>query len=222
MKQHVRLVVWAMAISFTGSLPLGTLNLTVANFSFADDLPGTVMFSVAAIFVEMLLVRIALMAVRQLEKLKRLVWYFNLIAGVVLLLLAFNSLIAAWQKLEFRAELPFTDLPPFVMGLLLSVINPLHVPFWIGWTAVLKSKHVLDDGHHSHNIYVLAIGGGTAIAFVIYALAGRFLINHLLQQHVLLNWVVGIVLLLTAVIQFYKAFFVQPAPVLTKASRLNE
>jgi hypothetical protein len=222
MKRHIKLIVWAMAISFTGSLPLGTLNLTVANFSFADDLPGAVMFSVAAIFIEMLLVRIALMAVRQLEKLKRLVWYFNLITGAVLLLLAFNSLTAAWQKLEFRAELPFTELHPFILGLLLSVINPLHVPFWIGWTAVLKSKHVLVDGRRSHNFYVLAIGAGTAMAFAIYALAGRFLIDHLLQQHILLNWIVGVALLVTALTQLYKAFFVQAAPVLTGINRLNK
>ncbi|PWV53987.1 LysE family transporter [Chitinophaga sp. S165] len=222
MKQHIRLIAWAMIISFAGSLPLGTLNLTVANFSFSDDLPGAAAFSVAAIFVEMLLVRIALMAVQQLEKLKRLVLYFNLIAGGILLLLAFNSLMAAWQKLEFSAELPFTDLHPLVLGLLLSVINPLHVPFWIGWTAVLKSKHVLDDNNASHNFYVLAIGLGTAMAFGLYALAGRFLIDHLVQQHVLLNWIVGITLLVTALVQLYKAFFVQPAPVLTGTSRINE
>lgn len=222
MKQYIKLIAWAMIISFTGSLPLGTLNLTVANFSFAGDLQGAAMFSVAAIFIEMLLVRIALMAVQQLEKLKRLVLYFNLIAGAVLLLLAFNSLSAAWEQLEFRAELPFTDLHPLVLGLLLSIINPLHVPFWIGWTAVLKSKYVLDDNHTSQNFYVLAIGLGTAMAFGLYALAGRFLIDHLLQQHVLLNWVVGGTLLVTALAQLYKAFFVQQAPALRRIGRLNE
>lgn len=215
MKQHMRLIAWAMAISFTGSLPLGTLNLTVANFSFADDLSGATMFSIAAIFVEMLLVRIALMAVRQLEKLKRLLRFFNLITGVVLLLLAFNSMGAAWQKLAFQVELPFMDLPPVLLGLILSVTNPLHVPFWIGWTAVLKAKRVLDDSQGAHNFYVLAIGLGTALAFFVYALAGRFLVDHLLHQHVLLNWVVGFVLLVTALVQLYKAFFVQPAAVVT-------
>lgn len=213
MIQHIRLIAWAMAISFTGSLPLGTLNLTVANFSFADNLSGAAMFSIAAIFVEMLLVRIALMAVRQLEKLKRLLRFFNLITGVVLLLLAFNSLSAAWQKLVFQSELPFTDLHPVLLGLLLSVINPLHVPFWIGWTAVLKAKRVLDDSQGAHNFYVLAIGLGTTLAFFVYALAGRFLINHLLKQHVLLNWIIGFVLLVTALVQLYKAFFIQPVTV---------
>lgn len=213
MKQHMRLIGWAMTISFTGSLPLGTLNLTVANFSFADNLSGAAMFSVAAIFVEMLLVRIALMAMGQLEKLKRLLRFFNLITGMVLLLLAFNSLTAEWQRLVFQVELPFTDLHPVLSGLLLSVINPLHVPFWIGWTAVLKAKHVLDDNRGAHNFYVLAIGLGTTLAFFVYALAGRFLVDHLLEQHVLLNWIVGLALLVTALVQLYKAFFVQPAAV---------
>ena len=222
MKRHIRLIGWAMGISFTGSLPLGTLNLTVANFSFADNLTGATMFAVAAIFVEMLLVRIALLAVKQLEKLKRLLWFFNLITGAVLLLLAFSSLTAAWQKQLFQVETPFTALHPFLLGVLLSIINPLHVPFWIGWTAVLKTKHVLDNSRGAHNFYVLAIGMGTALAFTTYALAGRFLIDHLLAQHVLLNWIVGIVLLLTAMVQLYKAFSTLPVVIVRRATSWNE
>jgi hypothetical protein len=218
MKQHVRLVGWAMGISFTGSLPLGTLNLTVANFGFADNLADAAMFAVAAIFIEMLLVRLALLAVKQLEKLKQILWFFNLITGAVLLLLAFNSLAAAWQKLMFQVETPFTTLHPLLLGVLLSLINPLHIPFWIGWTAVLKTKHVLHDNPAAHNFYVLAIGLGTMLAFMLYAMAGRFLIDHLLEQHVLLNWIVGIALLLTAMVQLYKAVFAPPVAVVRRAT----
>ncbi|SDF20694.1 LysE family transporter [Chitinophaga filiformis] len=222
MKQHIRLIGWAMGISFTGSLPLGTLNLTVANFSFADNLTGVAMFAVAAIFIEMLLVRLVLLAVKQLERLKQVLWFFNLITGAVLLLLAFNSLSAAWQKLMFQVETPFTSLHPLLSGVLLSIINPLHIPFWIGWTAVLKAKHVLNDNPAAHNFYVLAIGMGTALAFTIYALAGRFLIDHLLEQQVLLNWIVGIALLSTALVQLYKAFVALPVAIVGRATSGNE
>lgn len=222
MKRHIRLTGWAMTISFAGSLPLGTLNLTVANFSFAGNLQGAAMFAVMAILIEMLLVRVALMAVEQLEKLKRLLWVFNLITGAVLLFLAFGSLTAALKKLAFRADPLFTDLHPLLSGLLLSLINPLHIPFWIGWTAVLKTKHVLDDNRGAQNIYVLAIGMGTALAFVVYALAGHFLIDHLLRQHVLLNWIIGIALLSTAFVQLYKAFFALREKVATEVRACNE
>ncbi|MCF6401782.1 LysE family translocator [Chitinophaga filiformis] len=222
MKQHSRMIGWAMGISFTGSLPLGTLNLTVANFSFAGNLAGAAMFGVAAIIIEMLLVRIALLAVKQLEKLKRILWFFHLITGAVLLLLAFNSLTAAWQKQMFQAETPFTTLHPFIMGVLLSIINPLHIPFWIGWTAVLKAKHLLSDNRVAHNFYVMAIGMGTALAFSAYALAGRLLIDYLVEQHVLLNWILGIVLLITGMAQLYKAFIVQPVAMIRQVGGRNE
>jgi threonine/homoserine/homoserine lactone efflux protein len=222
MKQHIRLIGWAMGISFTGSLPLGTLNLTVASFSFADNLTGAVMFAVAAVIVEMLLVRLALLAVRQLAKLKRLLRFFHQITGVVLLLLAISSLTAAWQKQMFQAETPLMALHPFLSGVLLSIINPLHVPFWIGWTAVLKEKQLLNDNRVAYNFYVLAIGMGTILAFTAYALAGRFLIDNLVAQHVLLNWMVGIALLITALVQLYKAFFVQPEATVSRAAGCNE
>src|SRR5690606_10193062 len=148
-----------------------------------------------------------LLAVKRLEGLKRLFRFFSVVACLVLLLLAFNSLSAAWQRLMFRAELPFMDLPPALSGLLLSIINPLHLPFWMGWTAVLRSKRVLNDGPGAYNAYAAAIGLGTALAFTVYGLAGHFLIDHLQRQQVLLNWIIGIVLLATALMQLYKAFF---------------
>lgn len=201
----MRLIGWAMGISFTGSLPPGTLNLTVAHLTLDDNLKGAAMFAIAAIFVEMVLVRLALLAVHQLEKWKALFRLFNLIAGAILLLMAFNSLTAAWNRHLLHIDPPFKDLPPFLLGIFLSIINPLHVPFWIGWTTVLRARYVLNDGRGVYNYYVLAIGVGTALAFTVYAVAGRFLTAHMQAQQVLLNWLIGIVLMIMAIQQLYKA-----------------
>lgn len=207
MKGQVKLFFWAASISFFGTLPLGTLNLSVANFAFKHDLIGAVGFSIAAISVEMTLVRVALVAIRRLEGLKRLFRLFNLLTCLVLLGLAFSSLLAAYQMQMFRASLPFSTLNPILSGLLLSLINPLHLPFWMGWTAILKSKKILDDRRRSYNTFIIAIGTGTSLAFCIYGTAGRFLIHLLGSREVVLNWVIGIVLLITALAQLYKTFF---------------
>jgi hypothetical protein len=204
MKGKVKLFFWAISISFFGTLPLGTLNLSVANYAFRHDLAGAAGFAMAAISVEMTLVRLALVVVRHLERLKRLFLLFNLLTCGILLALAFSSLLAAWQMQRFRASLPFSTLNPVFSGLLLSLINPLHLPFWMGWTAILKSKKVLDDQPWSYNTFIIAIGTGTFLAFCIYATAGRFLIQLLGSREVMLNWIVGIALLITVLAQLYK------------------
>ena len=135
---------------------------------------------------------------------------FSILTSLILLALAFSSLLAACQMQMFRASLPFSTLNPVLSGLLLSLINPLHLPFWMGWTAVLKSKKVLDDRRRSYRTFILAIGTGTSLAFCIYGTAGRFLIHLLGSRQVLLNWIVGIALLITALAQLYKTFFKKP------------
>lgn len=214
---QAKLFFWAMAISFFGTLPLGTLNLSVANYAFKSDLVGAVGFSLAAISVEMILVRVALVAIRRLEGWKRLFRLFNLLTCLVLLALAFSSLLAAWQMQMFRVSLPFSTLNPVLSGFLLSLINPLHLPFWMGWTAILRSKKILDDRRRTYNTFIIAIGAGTALAFCIYGTAGRFLIHLLGSREVMLNWIIGIALLITALAQLYKTFLA-PAPTLVRRS----
>jgi threonine/homoserine/homoserine lactone efflux protein len=202
MQKHypdTRLFLWAAGVSFLGSLPPGTLNVSAANLTINNGLYGAIQFSAGVILVEMIMVRIALVAIKKVEG-----WFFNLfslLGTFVILIMAFVSLYAAFHVQP--AAIPFTGQKLFLSGLLLSLFNPFHLPFWIGWTTVLKSKRILTD---AYNVYVMAIGAGTTLAFTAYILAGSFLI-HLLrgQQHVL-NGVVGIVLLITGLVQLYKTF----------------
>ena len=195
-----------MTISFLGTLPLGTLNLSVANYAFLRNLSGAVGFSVAAIAVEMLLVWVALMVIRRLERLGLFLKIFNLLSTGVLLFLAFSSLLAALQMDAFRATLPLPFLHPLLAGTILSLTNPLHLPFWMGWTTVLRSKKILNDEAGSYPVFIGAIGLGTAMAFCLYGTVGTYLIRLLGSRQVLLNWVVGIALLVTALVQLYKIF----------------
>jgi len=155
----------------------------------------------------MLLVRVALLAIRRLERLTHFFKVFNVLTCGVLLFLASNSLLAAWQMEAFRATVPFPSVNPWIAGFVLSLTNPLHLPFWMGWTAILRSKKILGDGAWQYNTFIAAIGLGTATAFALYALAGGYLIRLLGSRQVLLNWVVGIALLVTAITQIYKTFF---------------
>jgi hypothetical protein len=206
MKGRSRLFFWAMSISFLGTLPLGTLNLSVANYAFLGNSSGAIGFSVAAIAVEMLLVWVALMVIRRLERLALFLKLFNIVSTGVLLFLAFSSLLAAWEMQAFRAVLPLPFVHPVAAGAILSLTNPLHLPFWMGWTTVLRSKKILNDESGSYPTFIGAIGLGTGSAFWLYGTAGSYLIRLLGSRQVLLNWVVGIALLITALVQLYKIF----------------
>jgi len=217
MSRLTKLFGCALSVSFLGSLPLGTLNLSVASYAYSGDGRGAIEFSVAAIFVEIMLVRVALVAIRRLERLTRFFKVFNILTCGILLFLAFNSLLAAWQMAAFRATVPLPTVSPWISGFVLSLTNPLHLPFWMGWTAIFRSRNILGDTTGHYNAFIIAIGLGTAAAFCLYGFAGGYLIRLLGSRQPALNWAVGSALLLTGIAQTYKTFFKRPAAATVKA-----
>lgn len=125
------------------------------------------------------------------------------------MVLAYKTLEAAFHMRNFQDVLPFAGMNPFYSGLLLSLLNPLHLPFWMGWTAVLKSRKVLSNETRDYNIFIIAIGSGTLLSFMIYGVVGNYLMNVLKAQHNLINWIFGLTLLMTGLVQAYKLIAAQ-------------
>ena len=212
MVNRLKLYGSALLISFAGSLPIGTLNVSITNLVINKNIAGAILFGIGAILVEVALVRIALVVVRRLEGMTRLegiprlLQGFRMIACIVIFLFAFLSLDAAWHMQKAGVAIPFTGDAPFVSGLVLSLLNPLHLPFWMGWTAMLRTKGLLADTRKDYNLYVPAIGTGTTLAFLSYGIAGHLLILFLQKNQYLFNWLTGLALLATGGIQLWKFY----------------
>lgn len=209
LSKQLKLFWVAFSISFVGALPIGTLNTNVANFALSGNFAGAAWFGVAAILVEVVIVRIALVVVDQLMRLKKLFKILSIAFCVAILALAYKTLQAAFHMRNFQDVLPFVGMNPFYSGLLLSLLNPLHLPFWMGWTTVLKSRNVLSSETRAYNIFIIAIGTGTLLSFIIYGVAGNYLMNVLKAQHNLINWILGLTLLFTGLVQAYKLIAAQ-------------
>jgi threonine/homoserine/homoserine lactone efflux protein len=201
MHKYTTILCWGFAISFIGTLPIGTLNSTIAVYAINQLYSSAILFALAAVLVEVVMVRLLLTALHQLPFFKAYVKWFNIVALLVLYALAFVSIQAAIFKQAFTTGLPVMQQNAFVYGFILSAINPLHIPFWLGWTAVLKAKNILQPQPTMYNAYVLAIGIGTLVAFTLYAVVGTWLVAFLQHHTYLLNWLVGLSLLGTAIWQ---------------------
>lgn len=206
MNALLKLFACTLLLSFLGSLPLGTLNVSITNLAFHKGAGAAFAFGLGAVLIELLLVRLAVEAVGRLERFRYWFKWFECIALLVLLLFAGITLIAAIQMKGFRTAVPLPDANPFWLGLLLSILNPLHLPFWLGWTTALKAKGILRTTKTDYNLFVSGIGLGTALAFIMYALAGTYLIGLLDKKQYVVNWIAGMTLLATAVFQMCKMY----------------
>ena len=204
MKQLTKLILSAFTISFLGSLPLGTLNITITNLSIQQGYFNTVMFALGAILVEIIIVKISISFTIQLEKIKNLLKIFNWLSIILLFSLAITFFMYAIKKIPSDTY-PAIKLNNLILwGAFLSFLNPLQLPFWIAWTSILKSKELLPK-HLIHQIaYFIAIALGTGFAYYLYIEIGSGLIHFFKNQSYLINFIIGVSLLFTGLIQLLK------------------
>jgi len=193
-----------MFISFLGTLPMGTLNLSALQISVADGIRPALYFSIGALLVEIAYVRLTLVAMGWFRKNKKLLLGMEWITLVIILALAASSFYTAANP-EVRANPILSNtIHRFWLGAGMSAINPLQIPFWFGWSTVLAAKGVLtrESGHYIP--YVSGIGFGTLIGHGVFIFGGQLLVDTLNARQDIIHWVIGGVFLATAIIQWLK------------------
>jgi len=203
---------WGMLVSFLGSLPLGTMNVTVTQISVQRGIRDGFSFAIGSMLIEIIIVRIALVSMKWLAKQHRLFRLLEYITTSVILFLAITSFIAAYKMTGFASFFPIQTIKPFWTGVFLSLTNPLHIPFWLGWSSVLMSKNILKPSSRQYNWYITGIDLGTILGFSVFIYAGDLLVLEIQQHQTLLNCIIGIVLLITVAMQV-KKMMAMPAPV---------
>jgi threonine/homoserine/homoserine lactone efflux protein len=204
MNQLLKIFLIGLQISFLGSLPLGTMNVTATHIAIQDGLNSALIFSTGAVLIEMVYVRIALVAMDWICRQHRLVRFFEWLTVFLLFALATGSFIAAIRMSGLGNALPVNAAHPFILGIFLSATSPLHITFWFGWSTILLDKHILLPQNANYNIYVAGIGIGSILGYSVFIFGGNFLIHQLKTNQNIINWVVGTILLITACIQLYK------------------
>jgi len=220
MKPQLRAGWWGMLVSFLGSLPLGTQNIVATGISITQGAANATFFAIGSVMIELICVRIVLIAIGKLTQKIRLFNIFKWLTIVLLLVLAVGSFIAAVKMKSFGNNI-FTayHIHPFLLGILLSAFNPLHIPFWLGWTTILINKNILHSSNQYY-AYIAGIGTGTILGFDVFIYGGDYLVEQLNNRQNIINWVVGSALLTTAIIEIYKLVY-KPKPVEISIAKIS-
>ncbi|HSK12186.1 MAG TPA: LysE family transporter, partial [Phnomibacter sp.] len=182
---------WGGGISLMGTLPLGTLNVAAMQVSISEGFRQGIYFSLGVALIEVLYVRLSVVGVSWIMKNARLLRYMEWAAVLIVLALATGSFWAAFHPTEEKSFLLKSNLPNFLLGVSLSAINPMQIPFWFGWTTVLFSREVLYDRADFYNAYTAGIGVGTMLGLLIFVLGGALLVEKLNANQTVLNLVIG-------------------------------
>lgn len=202
-----RVFCYGLLVSFLGSLPLGTLNIAAMQISISDGIQPALYFAIGALLVEAVYVRLSLVAMDWVRKQAKLFRWLEWITLFILLALAAASYYAAFNASETKNLLLSSTLHRFWLGLGMSAFNPVQIPFWFGWSAILFSKNILQPKESFYNTYIVGIALGTLAGNGVFIFGGRLMVDILNANQNMLHIIIGSVFALTACIQVYRMFF---------------
>lgn len=193
-----------MLVSFLGELPLGTFNVAAMQIAISEGFLTAMLFALGALVVEVVYVRIALLAFNWIRKKGLLLRILNYVTLVILLALAASSFYAAMQPGEQKSAVLSTGIPKFLLGATMCLVSPAPIPFWLGWSTVLFSKKILLPRNDHYNAFTVGIAIGTFAGSCVFIFGGLLIAEKIKHNQHILHWVIGGIFLVTAIFQLWR------------------
>lgn len=201
---YLQVFVVGLIFSFLGSVPPGTLNLCVLQLGLERKIGAALRFALAVSIVEYPYSWIAIQFEYWISSSPVVTDNFQLITAVVMTVLGLFMLWSARKPSNFSVRFNESG---FRRGLILSVLNPMAIPFWIGVTAYLKAQGWIDLSTtgllHS---YIL----GTSVGAMLLLTSFTFMAIRLapyVQQSRIVKILPALMLLLLGLYAFTKYLF---------------
>lgn len=149
----------AFFFSYIGSIPPGTINISVVQLTLTGRIKEAVQFALAAALVEFvyatLAVGVQFLFVSKLD----FTLHFKIVAASVMIVLGLVNFFGKSRRTgEQKSILPMAG---FKKGVVISIFNPLAIPFWIAVTAYLESHAWIAINRQTFWIYIAGISTGT-------------------------------------------------------------
>lgn len=194
----------AFGFSFIGSIPPGTINLTILQLGLEKKINVAWKFAFAASIMEYPYAWIAVKFANLILSNPAIVKNMHLIAGLVMIVLGTMNLWASTRSTSLSVRFSNSG---FRKGLVLGILNPLAIPYWIAMTAYFKTQQWIDLSTtltlHSYLTGVFL--GAFLILIIIAYLANR--VADLFTHSKLLKKIPGATLLVLGAYSLVQWFF---------------
>jgi hypothetical protein len=206
--QNLKNIFVGFLVSFIGSIPLGYLNVVGFQVYEKSGLSPTVLYLLGVISIEFFVIYFTLIFAKRLAENKKLTKYIEGFSIVFMFLLAFVFFSSAKEKNDFSTTYNYS---PLLLGIVLSCLNFIQIPFWTGWNLwLLNGKYIEISGTRKY-IFVLGTIAGTFCGMITLILALHYFASNVdfLAQY-LMQLIIPLVFLGFGIWQgfkFWKKYF---------------
>jgi hypothetical protein len=167
-------------VSFLGSIPLGYLNIVGYQIYSRSDAVALVWYLIGVIAVEAVIIYPTVIFADVLSKNIKLLKFIEIFSIVFMLLLAtifYFSSNAEAPAIDFSQ---YTNHAPFVTGVILSALNFIQIPFWLGWNLYLIEGGYISVAKNLKYSYIIATLVGTFLGMLVLILFLDYVTGNLM------------------------------------------
>src|SRR5258708_38729686 len=132
---YLQVFLMGFVFSFIGSIPPGTLNITVLHLGLEKKINIALRFALAVSIIEYPYAWTGVQFQYYISSSPAGIENFQLIAAIVMIGLGIFNLLPSRTPTGFAKKFNESG---FRRGIVLSVLNPMAIPYWMGFTAYLK------------------------------------------------------------------------------------
>jgi threonine/homoserine/homoserine lactone efflux protein len=198
---YAQVFIIGLIFSFLGSIPPGTLNVCVLQLGIEKKIAAALRFALAVSIVEYPYTWIAVQFEYWITSSPVVTENFQLITAIVMTLLGVFMLWTARKPSTFSVRFNESG---FRRGIILSILNPMAIPFWVGITAYLRAQEWIDLSTTGLlHTYVLGTAVGAMLLLTLFTFMAARLAPYV-QNNRFIKIIPGLMLLVLGIYAFGK------------------
>lgn len=196
-------------ISFLGQLPLGNMNLTATQISVQENIKNAWKYGIGIVFIELIYLRLALTGMDWVVEHKQVFTIMGWVTVVMFIVLGVLAFVIARKQTSAKRKglLLNNKMNRFLLGIIVSGLNPAQIPFWFIWSTQLINSNALVPTTTQFNLFTTGAGLGSVAGLAVYIHGGKWIINRMKTTNRKLNVFMGIVFILAGLFQLYNMMY---------------
>jgi threonine/homoserine/homoserine lactone efflux protein len=194
-----------MILNFLGQLPLGTMSMTATQIAVQENFRSAWKYSIGVALIEMVYLRGVLSGMQWIIEHQKIFDIFNWVTVALFLGFGIMSFISAQNQDPAKKALLLNNrLDRFLLGMSMSALNPVQIPFWFAWTGYFLNLGWLKPGFTHFNYFTGGSALGTIGGLVVYMYGGNWLVTKMNTSNRKLNKIMGVIFIIAAIVQLYR------------------
>lgn len=197
----------AAGFSAVGALPIGMINLSVAERAIKKGMLAGIMVALGAMVIVFIYTFLALYFIDFFLKNEALGNAIKTIAIFIFIALALYYWFRKFKPVGEKKSGRESKSKNFGLGIGIAALNMLILPYWIFLGLWFKSNQIQFDTVSDILFMALGSASGALLVFILYVRLGRFIVGRISKVSYYTNKTLAVLFLFLAVIQVFRIVY---------------